>query len=150
MQSHAERGWDMSQWNGAAAVCLNERGELLMVLQGKPEETKRWSVPSGGAEHGETFEQCCAREVYEETGYIVEVGKLLHEKRGERLGSTFYVRYFEAACVGGARALHDPDGLIYDVVWQPLEAVRQLDLCFIEDRDVLLRYMEAKLLSIDE
>ena len=30
-----------------------------MVLQGKEEEEKRWSVPSGGLEKGETLEECC-------------------------------------------------------------------------------------------
>lgn len=54
---------------GAADVCLNAEGRLLMVLQGKPEEDKSWSVPSGGAENGETLEATCVREVCEETGY---------------------------------------------------------------------------------
>lgn len=38
----------------AAAVCIME-GKLLMVLQGKPEEYKTWSVPSGQIEFGETY-----------------------------------------------------------------------------------------------
>ena len=37
-----------------------------MVLQGKPEE-KMWSIPSGGKEQAETFEECCIREIKEET-----------------------------------------------------------------------------------
>ena len=42
----------MERWIGSAAVCVNERNEVLMVLQGKEGE-KRWSVPSGGLEKGE-------------------------------------------------------------------------------------------------
>ncbi|MNI15412.1 hypothetical protein D3C73_687090 [compost metagenome] len=38
----------MNRWVGAAAICVNSDRQLLMVLQGKPEEEKRWSVPSGG------------------------------------------------------------------------------------------------------
>lgn len=30
-----------------------------------------WLIPGGGREEGETFEECCIREVEEETGYIV-------------------------------------------------------------------------------
>lgn len=44
----------------AAAVCIRE-GKLLMVLQGKPEDDKTWSVPSGQIEFGECYEDCCKR-----------------------------------------------------------------------------------------
>lgn len=30
-----------------------------------------WLIPGGGREEGETFEECCVREVEEETGYLV-------------------------------------------------------------------------------
>ncbi|MDF2671708.1 MAG: mismatch repair protein MutT, partial [Paenibacillus sp.] len=72
----------MGMWQGAAGVCVNANKQLLMILQGKPEEEKRWSVPSGGREQGETLEQCCIREVFEETGYEIRVVRPLHEKRG--------------------------------------------------------------------
>lgn len=39
---------------------MNEKNEFLMVLQGKVNEEKRWSVPSGGQEE---LEECCVREV---------------------------------------------------------------------------------------
>lgn len=71
----------MERWIGSAAVCVNERKEVLMVLQGKEGEEKRWSVPSGGLEKGETLEECCIREVWEETGYNVEVVNKIYEKR---------------------------------------------------------------------
>lgn len=53
----------MKRWIGTAAICVNEKNEILMVLQGKKEEPKRWSVPCGGQEEGETLEECCIREV---------------------------------------------------------------------------------------
>jgi ADP-ribose pyrophosphatase YjhB (NUDIX family) len=43
-------------WEGASCICINE-GKLLMVLQGKPEEEKLWSYPSGGREAGESLEE---------------------------------------------------------------------------------------------
>ena len=43
----------MERWIGSAAVCVNERNEVLMVLQGKRGRRKRWSVPSGGLEKGD-------------------------------------------------------------------------------------------------
>ena len=53
----------MQQWFGSSGVCINEHGQLLMVLQGKPEEKKTWSIPSGGKEYDETYEECCIREI---------------------------------------------------------------------------------------
>ena len=34
----------MTHWVGATGVCINSDGQVLMVLQGKPEEEKYWSV----------------------------------------------------------------------------------------------------------
>jgi ADP-ribose pyrophosphatase YjhB (NUDIX family) len=51
----------VEKWVGSSGICINENGQLLMVLQGKPEEKKTWSVPSGGKETNESFEECCER-----------------------------------------------------------------------------------------
>lgn len=60
---YAREGCNMKRWIGTAAICINDRNEVLMVLQGKQEEEKLWSVPSGGLEEGEMLEECCIREV---------------------------------------------------------------------------------------
>lgn len=73
----------MNRWQGAAAVCVNSEKKLLMVLQGKPDERKRWSITSGGLEKGETIEQCCERETFEETRYVVEILKRHHVKEDD-------------------------------------------------------------------
>lgn len=56
---------------------LIENDELLVVKQ-KISEQRNWSLPGGRAEQGETLEQALKREFKEETGLIVEVGKLLY------------------------------------------------------------------------
>lgn len=78
-------------WQGAAAVCLDREGRLLMVLQGTPEEEKKWAIPSGGKEARETFEACCVREFKEETGYEAEVIRPLLVK----CDGAVEVRYFK-------------------------------------------------------
>lgn len=42
------------------------------MLVSREEVTDYWLIPGGGLEKGETFAQCCIREVLEETGYLVE------------------------------------------------------------------------------
>ena len=52
---------------GCRAVIIND-GQILLS-----HETKSgwWLLPGGGLEENETPEECCVREVEEETGYIV-------------------------------------------------------------------------------
>ncbi|NHM30959.1 NUDIX hydrolase [Neobacillus terrae] len=136
----------MKNWYGAAGVCINEEGKLLMVLQGQPHEKKTWSIPSRSKEKNERFKECCIREVEEETGYIVEVADEIKIKHGhyEDMNITFEVHYFAVKAIGGERVFQDPDQLIYDIAWKTQEELRTLDLSFPEDREFLISYMEEK------
>ncbi|WP_396135997.1 NUDIX hydrolase [Bacillus sp. NEB1478] len=124
-------------WEGASCICMRE-GKLLMVLQGKPEEEKLWSIPSGGKEPGESLEDCCLREVWEETGYRVIIKKKLHKKEGVSFGIQYKVQYFLADIESGSPVIQDPDGLIYDIKWVSLEELEQFSLSFPEDRELLV------------
>lgn len=64
-------------WTGAAGIIVVKN--KIMMVKGK--ETKCWSLPSGEIEKGETSEQACAREVWEETGFKVEVVKSIQVKK---------------------------------------------------------------------
>ncbi|MFC9758900.1 NUDIX domain-containing protein [Streptomyces sp. NPDC056921] len=50
----------------------------LLVLDQDTERLRTWSLPGGKAEYGETLEQALVREMREETGAEVEVGRLLY------------------------------------------------------------------------
>lgn len=125
----------MDKWVGAAGVCTNEAGELLMVLQGEKDEVKKWAIPSGGLEAGETLPECCIREIREETGYETEIMGKLHTKEKEYPEHRIVVEvhYFLVKQTGGERRIQDPDGLIYDIAWKSTEEIQQLDLSFPED-----------------
>ncbi len=130
----------MQKWYGSSGVCINENGQLLMVLQGKPEEVKSWSVPSGGQEKDETFEECCVREIKEETGYVAEIVDEIKVKKGiyDEINISFEVHYFLVKIVGGERKIQDPDNLIYDIAWKNIDELKELSLSFPEDRDFLI------------
>ncbi|MFD1445224.1 NUDIX hydrolase [Oceanobacillus profundus] len=134
----------MEKWLGSSGVCINEKGQLLMILQGKPEEKKTWSVPSGGKEKHETFQACCMREVEEETGYMVEVVDEIKQKKGcyNENNISFEVHYFLVRIVGGKRKIQDPDNLIYDIAWKNIDDLKKIDLSFPEDRGFLISYMK--------
>jgi 8-oxo-dGTP diphosphatase len=132
----------MVEWKGAACICLQE-GKVLMVLQGLPEEEKRWSVPSGGIEECETEEMCCVREMWEETGYRVKIKEKLHKKIGVTFGVPVKVQYFLAEVESGTPTIQDPDGLIHDIRWVSLKELEHLLLSFPEDKEILVKYLYA-------
>ena len=72
-------------------------GKILMTYE---VNTDQWFIPGGGLEEGESRKECCIRELAEETGYIVEVGKhflTIKEYYGEWL---FISHYFVCSLVG--------------------------------------------------
>ncbi|WP_419893344.1 NUDIX hydrolase [Oceanobacillus kimchii] len=134
----------MNKWIGAAAVCINNQREVLMVFQGKTKEIKTWSIPSGGVEGGETFEECCIRELNEETGYIGELIGSHPIKTKNRIEKdiSIKVKYYEVMIIGGSMRIQDPDELIYDIRWINLQELRDLNLTFPEDRKFLEGLLE--------
>ncbi|MBX0358538.1 NUDIX hydrolase [Halobacillus sp. Nhm2S1] len=139
----------MDKWRGAAAVCINDKNDLLMVLQGKPEEKKTWTVPSGGVFEGESLEQCCERETFEETGYFIRVGERLQTKTG-RIGKTdIHVEYFFCRVIGGAMQIQDPDHLIHEIRWVSKEELTELHLSFPEDQPFLNQMLQKQKEGVD-
>lgn len=53
---------------------FNEKGEVLLQRRG---DSGRWGFPGGAIEPGESIQQAAVREVKEETGLDVEVGRLI-------------------------------------------------------------------------
>jgi ADP-ribose pyrophosphatase YjhB (NUDIX family) len=132
------------KWKGASALCIHNK-RLLMVYQGKQDEEKRWSVPSGGLEPNETIQECCKREVWEETGYRVEVGRHIYTKRGAEDNISTEILYFETSVMGGEATIQDPDACIHDIEWVSIEELQNLPLSYPEDISILESYMKNRL-----
>ena len=61
-----------------AAICIVEREDgLLLVKRGNEPGYGLWSLPGGYVDRGEVVEAAAAREVWEETGLRVEIGRLV-------------------------------------------------------------------------
>lgn len=141
----------MKTWYGAAGICVNEQSELLMVLEGETEAGPKWSIPTGGLEADETFEECVLREIEEETGYAAEIQSKIKVKTGtyENLNIAYEVHYFIVRVIGGEAAIQDPEGLIRDIAWQSADRLSGLALSYPEDRSELLAHLAAPRILTD-
>ncbi|HET9868985.1 MAG TPA: NUDIX domain-containing protein [bacterium] len=56
------------------ALVFNDRGEVLLA---KRTDNGLWCIPGGHVDLGETLEQACLRELFEETGLKARVARLV-------------------------------------------------------------------------
>ncbi len=95
---------------GVAGIVLDEEQRVLILKHRYRPPEMMWGLPSGYANRGETLEDTLAREVYEETGYTIEVTKLLEVRSGFQLRME---AYYLARFVGGE--MHLDEGEVLDV-----------------------------------
>lgn len=94
----------------AGGVVLDDAGRLLLIRRATPPQVGRWSIPGGRIEPGETTEQAVARELLEETGLSVIVGRLLGTvERPGPAGAVYVISDHLCAAVGKATALRPGD-----------------------------------------
>ncbi|XP_067168651.1 8-oxo-dGDP phosphatase NUDT18 [Apteryx mantelli] len=97
------------------AVLFNERDEVLLTQEAKPECRGKWYLPAGRMEPGETIVAAVRREVREETGLECEPLTLLAlEERGPA-----WIRFvFLARPTGGTlKTLQDADAESLQATW---------------------------------
>lgn len=124
----------MERIPAAGAVVTDDQGRVLLVQRGKQPQLGRWSVPGGSVEPGEGLAEAAAREVLEETGLVVEVGRELWvvDLPGGP-GRTYEVHDFAARVIGGTLQAGDDAA---DARWFAVEELD--DLPVTEDLLVFL------------
>lgn len=111
-------------------VLIWRDGEVLLVRHEKGARSY-WLVPGGGVDAGETMAAAGAREVLEETGYDVEIGRLLLvcEAIDPKPGGRHIVNAVYAATVGGGTlSVGQDDKSLREARWQRLEALAELEM----------------------
>jgi 8-oxo-dGTP diphosphatase len=107
---------------GVGAVVQDDAGRVLLVRRGVDPGRGLWALPAGYVDADEDPRNAAAREVREETGLRVEVGRLLDVHAGTGGGASFFLS-FAATVVAGELVAGD-DAL--DVVFADLDALPEL------------------------
>jgi ADP-ribose pyrophosphatase YjhB (NUDIX family) len=136
------------------AVATDEHGRLLMIKRGHEPGAGLWSIPGGRIEPGETDAEALVREMLEETGLTVEVGRLLGRVRRPFLdGAVIDIGDYAVTVTGGTlrpgddaadarwvaaaelNSLEITEGLIEALTdWGVLGPLRQLKSCLSDSR----------------
>lgn len=116
-------------------VAIIRKGDQLLIVNNQSGQEKRWSLPGGQIESGETLEQALRREVEEETGLTVtsSLFAFLTENFMPTYQAHSLVTYFDCQ-VSGRVDPNDPDEEIIETKW-----INQTDLAeYITSEDVRL------------
>ena len=117
-----------------------------LFLHGKRRDTKKWTLPGGCSEGGETTLETALRELDEETGIQLKPKdlkklktKMCHNKDGE-----VEVTLFEAKCPKDLqlKVKQDPDEEL--VLFKFLNPLTHKDMHIPRDKNILKDYLDGK------
>jgi 8-oxo-dGTP diphosphatase len=140
---------------GAYAVIIDTvdgREQVLLALWNEPSRPQ-WTLPGGGVELDERIEDAVVREVREETGYDVELGRLLgvdtwvipvEERTAGSDRPLRNVRVIYAARVVGGALTREVGGTTDEARWFPLDEVPSLDRVELVDIGLGLARADAR------
>jgi len=106
-------------------IVRNREGKFLLIRRKNPPFQRQWALPGGFVDVGETVEAACARELKEETGLDVTVGRLVgvysdpkRDPRGHTVSIIFACSCADDRAAGGDDAL--------EARWLTIEEARPL------------------------
>ncbi|MCL7392033.1 MAG: NUDIX hydrolase [Thaumarchaeota archaeon] len=126
------------------ALILQDHNILLVKRVNEPGKGK-WSIPGGTVELGESLKDAVVREVYEETGLVVEVLELLdiieviRKDDAGNIAFHYVILDYLARPVGGnLRAASDAS----DVLWASVDEAMNMEIT--ESLRTMLRKLKEK------
>ncbi len=116
----------MRDWVVGGAV-IEGPGGVLLVRNRRRDGSFDWSPPGGVIDHGESVVEGLTREVLEETGLEVTAwSEVVYEitATAPEMGWNLRVEARVAQEWSGELVVDDPDGVVDDAQWVPLDSCR--------------------------
>ena len=120
-------------WRPAAGGNGPEPVEIAIIHRPRYDD---WSIPKGKLNHGEIEIEGAVREVNEETGYRVSVGRPLGQVQYMKDGRPKQVRYWAMRSEGG---MFTPTREVDELRWLPVDEALDL-LTQPRDREILSKF----------
>ncbi len=125
----------------AYGVCLDGDQILLARFVSHERSERHWTLPGGKVEHSEDPIDAVVREVAEETGYVVEVERLLGvDSRTKQVDrgtpdewELHHVGVFYGVRITGGEIRHEVNGSTDLAAWVPLARVPELERAVVVD-----------------
>lgn len=112
-----------SQLNLVIAGCVLQRdGKYLLVQEKKPIAYGKWGLPAGRVNADESIEHAAVREVFEESGFVVEIEAAVRSDYDAASGTALHS--FRAKILSGS--LHFPQDELLDARWLTAEEIEAL------------------------
>lgn len=113
-------------------------GNNILLLEQDVMESRRWSLPGGALEFGETIEQCLVREMKEETGLDISVGDLLYVcDRLQEDNHVVHMTFLIKRVGGNVTKGHEPESKA-----NKIKSVKMVPLCELQNYGFALTFCE--------
>ncbi len=126
---------------------LRQNDTILMIKQGRADETPYWFIPGGMIEQGEHIETALKREIQEETGIVAtHIGNLAYIVQVISHSHQSMIFVFDVTHFMGILTPDDPDNLIHDVQFMPTQTVIQEleNVQWISMKQPLIAYLQSQ------
>ena len=133
------------------AIVIHEN--KVLIIRAKYGNTEFYLFPGGGLESFETMSECAVRETLEETGYSIEVKKLVYvnEYINAENGNDRSISPFFLAKLKDTKQVCKPindNGKIKEILWVDLSKIKEFDLRPKSIRDSLQEDFKTNFVGI--